>query len=163
MAFTDFQKHCPECRKGKPCGKAHVYALELDRSILRGGWFSEANPDYIEGRLCLYVGETGHLPKCRASAHQHCKKKGGAWEGKTYFCYCGGMGRRIDCTKGSKGAKERVAKHNKFTLIPKLFKEIEDEDGNKLGNPIQKNEDRKKREESLAKHLKSLGYGVWYG
>ena len=163
MAFNDFQKHCPECKKGEPCKKPHVYALELRKEILQKGWFTDANPDYVKGKMCLYVGETGHLPKCRASAHQFCKRKAKAWEGKKYRCYCDSEEGWKSCTKFSRGAKDKVARHNKFTLRPKLFKRIRDKDGNNLGNPIQDPGKRKEQEERLALHLRSLGYGVWYG
>ena len=163
MGFDNFQKHCSECKKGEPCGKPHLYALELSKEISKEKWFQDANPDYIKGMMCLYIGETSHLPKCRASAHMYCQRKNKTWRGKKYRCYCGGEEDWSDCTKGSRGAKDLVARHNTFNLRPKFFKKIKDKSGKKLGNPIQNQKNRKKREEDLALHLRSLGYGIWYG
>ncbi len=156
MAFRNFQKHCRECRKGKPCGKPHLYALELDSAILQRKWFKRVNPDYVQGMMCLYVGQTGHLPKCRSSVHQHWVK--GPWKQRkslnlTYLCYCSGAMQRKKFTKNT-GASPKVKPFNTCFLIGRLFKPF---------NPVQESEDREEKEADLAEHLRGKGYGVWAG
>ena len=153
MAFNKYNIHCTQCKKGKPCGKMHVYALELDKAILEEPWFKELNPDYEEGKACVYVGRTErHLPKCRASGHQHCKP--GAWEEETYLCYCGGEGKRISCTLGSRSARGGIDKYNTYGLKKNLFRRY---------NPQESREDNNGMERFLAKNLRSKGYGVTAG
>ena len=156
MAFDNFQKHCRECRKGKPCGKPHLYALELDSAILERKWFSRVNPNYVQGMMCLYVGQTGHLPKCRSSVHQNWVK--GGWEQRkrlnlTYLCYCSGSMEKKKFTKKT-GASPKVNPFNTFFLIGRLFKSF---------NPVQEGEDREEKEKEMAEKLRSRGYGVWAG
>ena len=156
MAFDNFQKHCRECKKGQPCGKPHLYALELDSAILQRKWFSRVNPDYAKGMMCLYVGQTGHLPKCRASVHQNWVK--GGWEQRkslnlTYMCYCSGSMEKKKFTKKT-GASPKVKSFNTYFLIGRLFKS---------SNPVQEGEDREEEEKGLADYLRGQGYGVWAG
>ena len=151
MGFNKYQYHCTQCKRGKPCGKMHVYALELDKAILGEPWFRKMNPDYEVGKVCVYVGRTErHLPKCRASGHQHCKR--GAWEEETYLCYCKGKGKRISCTLGSRAARKRVDKYNTCYLKKNLFRRY---------NPQENQADSRGMELFLAKHLRSKGYGVY--
>ncbi len=152
MGFTAFDKHCLECEDGKPCGKMHVYALILDQSIASQQWFIDVNPNYEEGKECLYVGRTEkHVPKCRASAHQYCKT--GSWKGKKFFCYCTGEGTRVACSLGSRGSS-KVDKFNRYQLRKKLFRRV---------NPQEDTEANKKAEEDLALSLRKRGFGVWAG
>jgi len=156
MAFENFQKHCRECRKGKPCGKPHLYALELDSAILEKKWFKRVNPDYVQGMMCLYVGQTGHLPKCRSSVHQNWVK--GGWEKRkslnlTYLCYCSGGMQKKKFTKNTR-ASPKVKPFNTCFLKGGLFKSF---------NPVQENEDREETEADLAEYLRGKGYGVWAG
>ena len=141
-----------ECEDGKPCGKMHVYALILDKSVAAEKWFRDVNPDYKEGNECLYVGRTeGHVPKCRASAHQYCKT--GAWKGKKFMCYCSGEGAWAACSLGSRGSS-KVDKFNKYLLRKRLFRRV---------NPQDDRESNKKAEEDLALSLRKRGFGVWAG
>lgn len=48
----------------------HVYIVELDAKVLGVGRFREANPGYIDGRMCLYVGMTGLTPEERFRNHK---------------------------------------------------------------------------------------------
>jgi hypothetical protein len=150
MAFNKYNLHCTQCKKGKPCGKRHVYALDLDKAVLEEPWFRKMNPDYEDGKDCVYVGMTGHLPKCRASAHQLCKR--GAWSDKKFICYCEGKGKRISCTLGSRAARKRVDKYNTCYLKKNLFRRY---------NPQENQADSRGMELFLAKHLRSKGYGVY--
>ena len=152
MGFTSFQKHCIECEDGKPCGKMHVYALSLNESIADQKWFKLVNPNYRVGSECFYVGRTErHLPKCRASAHQHCKS--GSWDGKGYLCYCSGEGKSISCTRGSRGSS-KVDRFNTFLLRKKLFRKE---------NPQEDRDSNKRAEQDLADNLRKQGFGVWAG
>ncbi len=47
-----------------------VYAIRLDPSVLDDRRFREANPQYVEGRDCLYVGMTGRTPDERFERHK---------------------------------------------------------------------------------------------
>jgi len=152
MGFTAFDKHCLECEDGKPCGKMHVYALILDKSIASEQWFIDVNPNYKEGNECFYVGRTEkHVPKCRASAHQFCKT--GSWKGKKFFCYCTGEGTRVECSLGSRGSS-KVGKWNSYQLRKKLFRRV---------NPQEDVAANKKAEEDLTISLRKRGFGVWAG
>ena len=53
-------------------GKPHhnVYIVELDPQVLSSGKFREANPGYLDGRMCLYVGMTGLTPPERFQNHK---------------------------------------------------------------------------------------------
>ena len=154
MAFDEFNKHCLECKIGQSCGKPHVYAIELRKEILEKKWFRKRNEDYQEGMLCLYVGQTSHLAKCRASIHQHWVK--GPWEnrkGLTYHCYCEGEMVKKAFTKKT-GSSPKVHEFNTALLRGNLFRKF---------NPIQDGEDREDEEEKLALHLRQQGYAVWAG
>jgi hypothetical protein len=130
----------------------HIYALSLDVSIADQEWFKQVNPNYRPGSECFYVGRTErHLPKCRASAHQHCKV--GKWNGKEYLCYCSGKGERMSCGYGSRGSS-KVDRFNKFLLRKKLFR---------LKNPQEDRDSNKRAEQDLADSLRKQGYGVWAG
>ncbi len=130
----------------------HVYALCLDVSIADQEWFKQVNPNYRPGAECFYVGRTErHLPKCRASAHQHCKP--GSWKGKEYLCYCSGEGEGISCGIGSRGSS-KVDRFNTFLLRKKLFRKE---------NPQEDRDSNKRAEQDLADNLRKQGFGVWAG
>jgi hypothetical protein len=48
----------------------HVYVIELSKDVLYEGRFKKANPDYITGKLCVYVGMTGLDPDVRFDKHK---------------------------------------------------------------------------------------------
>ena len=48
----------------------HVYVVELDRDVLYEGKFRKANPGYIDGKPCVYVGMTGLDPDIRFDKHK---------------------------------------------------------------------------------------------
>ncbi len=48
----------------------HVYVIELSRDVLLEGRFRRANPGYIYGRPCVYVGMTGLDPDVRFDKHK---------------------------------------------------------------------------------------------
>jgi hypothetical protein len=48
----------------------HVYVVELSKDVLYERRFRKANPDYVEGRRCVYVGMTGLDPDVRFDKHK---------------------------------------------------------------------------------------------
>ena len=48
----------------------HVYVIELSKDILYKGRFKKANPDYVTGKPCVYVGMTGLDPDVRFDKHK---------------------------------------------------------------------------------------------
>ena len=46
-----------------------VYVVELDKKVLESKKFREANPEYVEGKPCVYVGMTGLTPEQRFENH----------------------------------------------------------------------------------------------
>jgi hypothetical protein len=48
----------------------HVYVVELSRDVLYESRFKKANPDYIPGKPCVYVGMTGLNPDTRFDKHK---------------------------------------------------------------------------------------------
>ena len=47
-----------------------VYVIALDKAVLNKKRFREANPYYIEGKPCVYVGSTGLTPDERFRNHK---------------------------------------------------------------------------------------------
>jgi hypothetical protein len=47
-----------------------VYVVELHRDVLYEERFRRANPDYIDGNPCVYVGMTGLDPDIRFDKHK---------------------------------------------------------------------------------------------
>ena len=48
----------------------HVYVVELSPEVLRHPRFVRANPGYIDGKPCVYVGMTGLDPDVRFDKHK---------------------------------------------------------------------------------------------
>src|SRR3569832_1933440 len=48
----------------------HVYVIELSNDVLYEGRFKKANPGYVMGKPCLYVGMTGLDPDIRYDRHK---------------------------------------------------------------------------------------------
>lgn len=48
----------------------HVYVIELSKDVLYEGRFRKANPDYLVGSPCVYVGMTGLDPDVRFDKHK---------------------------------------------------------------------------------------------
>tara|TARA_X000000368_G_C22950400_1_gene676359 strand:- start:364 stop:726 length:363 start_codon:yes stop_codon:yes gene_type:complete len=47
----------------------YIYVIELDKSILKLKAFRKENPDYIEGKPCVYVGYSSKTPEERFRQH----------------------------------------------------------------------------------------------
>ena len=150
--FDDFQKHCTACRKGQPCGDYHVYVMELDPGIAEIRWFQDVNPNYRSAMLCVYVGQTKHLPRCRQSSHMNCPPSN--WRGRRWSCYCEEDGPAERACKVSTRGSKKVGKYSRYALKPKLFKRL---------NPQPDQESSKAAERTLAESLRAQGYGVWAG
>jgi len=57
--------------------KYYVYVIDLDKSILvKEKAFREANPQYIEGKPCVYVGQSSLTPHERFKKHKAGYKAG---------------------------------------------------------------------------------------
>ena len=148
MAFDNFEKHCPKCRKGKQCGDYHLYAMRLEKSILEKQKFRDEYPNYKECIPCLYVGKTEHVPRCRQSMHQ--SRRTGTEKDK-WTCYCGLYPTRNHYHEFIHNPSNFVKGHTKGLLSPWHFRD---------SNPV-KMGDAKKAEKKLAKELRFKGYGVW--
>jgi hypothetical protein len=48
----------------------HVYVIELSEDVLDKARFRKANPDYLPGKPCVYVGMTGLDPDLRFDKHK---------------------------------------------------------------------------------------------
>lgn len=48
----------------------HIYVVELSKDVLYEPKFKKANPDYIFGKPCAYVGMTGLDPDTRFDRHK---------------------------------------------------------------------------------------------
>ena len=48
----------------------HVYVIELAKDVLLEPRFRKCNPNYIEGKPCVYVGMTGLDPDVRFDKHK---------------------------------------------------------------------------------------------
>ena len=48
----------------------NVYVVELSMAVLRERKFRRCNPNYIEGKPCVYVGMTGLDPDVRFDKHK---------------------------------------------------------------------------------------------
>lgn len=48
----------------------YVYVVELSREVLEVPRFRKANPQYIAGKPCVYVGMTGLDPDIRFDKHK---------------------------------------------------------------------------------------------
>ena len=48
----------------------HVYIIELSKDVLYESKFKKRNPDYIQGKPCVYVGMTGLNPDVRFDKHK---------------------------------------------------------------------------------------------
>lgn len=47
-----------------------IYVIELDKQVLEKRKFREANPDYVAGSPCVYVGMTSKTPEERFEQHK---------------------------------------------------------------------------------------------
>jgi hypothetical protein len=48
----------------------YVYVIELSKDVLYEARFKRANPDYVMGKPCVYVGMTGLNPDVRFDKHK---------------------------------------------------------------------------------------------
>jgi hypothetical protein len=48
----------------------YVYVVELSKDVLYEARFRKANPDYVAGKQCVYVGMTGLNPDVRFDKHK---------------------------------------------------------------------------------------------
>lgn len=55
-----------------------LYVIRLRKSIIRSRSFRKANPYYVEGKPCVYVGSTAKTPEERFAVHMTDRVKGSA-------------------------------------------------------------------------------------
>ena len=157
MAFDDFQKHCEECKKGKPCGQFHVYVMTVDPRLKVGKRskkvrFRKINPNTHQNGEALYVGKCECSPRCRQSKHRNYdSKKTTRWS-----CYCG----KYEYSNLYQQYRDTPTSIHDFVkgeygyLQPKRFKKL---------NPFKTSEDAEIAEEELAIQLRKDGFAVWAG
>lgn len=56
-------------RNSLPANRFLVYAVRLDPAVLQSARFRAANPDYVDGMDCYYVGMTSKAPQERLQQH----------------------------------------------------------------------------------------------
>jgi hypothetical protein len=54
----------------KKNARYHVYVVELSKAVLDEPRFRKANPHYVLGKPCVYVGMTGLDPDVRFDKHK---------------------------------------------------------------------------------------------
>jgi predicted GIY-YIG superfamily endonuclease len=59
-----------------------VYVVRLDEAVLKNPRFRAANPAYVKGSACIYVGATGLTPEQRFANHKSGHKAN--WFAQTY-------------------------------------------------------------------------------
>lgn len=78
-----------------------IYVINLDEAVLNEPSFRKYNPQYMKGKKCYYVGETGYTPEKRFEIHKN----------------------RIKTNKGHKQHNEFVAKYGLY-LTPRQYQNI---------------------------------------
>jgi hypothetical protein len=78
--------------RGEGCGvwapvldapeNSSVYVIRLDEAVLEDRRFRAANPGYVKGKPCVYVGATGLSPEVRFANHKAGHKAN--WYAQTY-------------------------------------------------------------------------------
>jgi predicted GIY-YIG superfamily endonuclease len=61
---------------------SNVYVIRLDEAVLKNRRFRAANPGYVKGAPCVYVGATGLSPEERFTNHKSGHKAN--WYAQTY-------------------------------------------------------------------------------
>jgi len=61
---------------------SNVYVIRLDAAVLKNRRFRAANPGYVKGSPCVYVGATGTSPEARFANHKSGHKAN--WYAQTY-------------------------------------------------------------------------------
>lgn len=114
-----------------------VYAFHLTNDVLNKRKFKEANPNYIEGKACVYVGMTGKTLEERYEEHTNPRDK--------------------NFSKGSKWMKRHgVRGFSKALAINLLSHPNISRETLTYGEALQ-------NEKLYAEWLSSEGYGVWWG
>lgn len=150
MTRDDFNKHCNRCKHGKPCKRRHVYAIELKPTVLQEPKFIEQNPNYAQGKPCVYVGKTSHHPLCRLDMHMNCGRD--TWQDSNWTCYCWRSEGINSCTKHTRTARKFISKHMTCYLRKNMYKKWNPQRGPAANDDA---------ELGLAEELRSQGIGVF--
>jgi len=116
-----------------------VYVIRLYSSYCEEAKAKRENPNYTQGKPCVYVGSTSLSPEERYKTH---------------------LNKGISLKTGKQiGGKKKAVKKYKFMykkngLRPKQYNKY---------NPIKNREEAEKIEKKLAEKLRKKGYCVWYG
>lgn len=51
-----------------------IYVIELNKKVLEKKKFRKENPNYIDGKPCVYVGYTSRTPEIRLNQHLNGKR-----------------------------------------------------------------------------------------
>lgn len=57
----------------------YIYVIKLDPRVLDIQRFREANPDYVHGQPCVYVGSSAEKPEDRFAKHMAGGKTASSW------------------------------------------------------------------------------------
>ena len=107
---SDFFSMCAELSpRSWSRGRHSIYAIELDRAVLKNRAFRERNPGAAAGVCCLYVGVTGLTPEARYERH-----RAGTQSGR--FVRTHGRRLRLDLVEGFSRLPYRIA----AAMEPKL-------------------------------------------
>ena len=150
MAEINFQDHCRKCKPDEPCKRRHVYAIELKPEVRHEPKFKKQNPDYVEGKPCVYVGKTSHHPLCRLDMHTNCGRD--TWRDSTWTCICWRSLGENDCTVKTRTARKFISKHLTVHLRKKMYKKWNPQKG------LVANRDA---ESGLAEELRRQGIGAY--
>ena len=110
---------------------ACIYVIQLDKRVLKRKKFLQANPDYIEGKDCFYVGYSTKTPEIRFEQHKSAYRN---LKGHKLFC--------------------NIVRDFGIKLRPFYYKHI---NATKITN---KNE-AKYWEKEKTRLLRKKGFGVW--
>jgi len=110
---------------------ACIYVIELNKEVLKRKKFLKANPNYIPGKDCYYVGFSSKTPEIRFEQH-------------------------ISAYRTAKGHKRfsNIARDFGIKLRPRHYSYINN-------NKIFSKSDAKYWEIEKTRRLRNNGYGVW--
>ena len=110
----------------------YIYVIRLKDEVLKHKKFRDANPEYINGKPCAYVGETELMPEERFKEHRSGYIKPGI--GKWHNTFAKNYGRWL--------CRKQFEKENKRGIWSKTK--------------------AKAMEAKKAEQLRAKGWAVWY-
>ena len=150
MVQVNFQDHCKRCRPDEPCKRRHVYAIQLKPEVRHEPKFKKQNPNYIEGKPCVYVGKTSHHPLCRLDMHTNCGRD--TWRESEWTCVCWRSPGKNKCTRKTRTSRKFISRHMTGYLRKKMYKKWNPQKGPQANGDA---------ERDLAEELRSQGIGAY--